>query len=104
MEGKKFDEGKLRWDLVPELASAEIAKVFTLGAIKYGDLNWCTGIRYRRLWAAARRHISAFILGEKIDEIGTHHLANAIANLMMMLEFELEERGDAEGLDDLTKG
>ena len=43
MEGLKYDEGKTRWDLVPELASAEIAKVFTLGAEKYGDLNWCTG-------------------------------------------------------------
>lgn len=103
MEGKKFDEGKLRWDLVPELASAEIAKVFTLGAEKYGVLNWYTGIRYRRLWAAARRHMNAFIMGDKIDEIGTHHLANAIANLMMMLEFEMEERGEGEELNDLSK-
>ena len=103
MEGEKFDEGKLRWDLVPELASAEIAKVFTLGAAKYGDFNWYTGIRYRRLWAAARRHVNAFLMGEKIDEIGTHHLANAIVNLMMMLEFEMEERGEAEELNDLTK-
>ena len=43
MEGEKFDEGKLRWDLVPELSSMEIAKVFTLGAAKYGDFNWFVG-------------------------------------------------------------
>ena len=99
----KYDEGKTRWDLVPELASEEIARVFTLGAKKYGDKNWCTGIKYSRLWAAARRHVNAFLVGETIDEIGTHHLANAIVNLMMMLEFELEERGEAEELNDLTK-
>ena len=47
--------------------------------------------------------MNAFLMGEKIDGIGTHHLANAIVDLMMMLEFELEERGEAEGLNDLTK-
>ena len=102
MEGLKYDEGKTRWDLIPELASMEIANVFTAGAKKYGDNNWHAGIKYSRLWAAARRHVNAFLLGEEIDEIGTHHLANAIVNLMMMLEFELEERGEIEGLDDLS--
>jgi hypothetical protein len=98
--GVKFDQDKMRWDLLPELSSEETAKVFTVGAKKYGDYNWKAGIKYSRLWAAARRHINAWIKGEKIDEIGTHHLANAIVNLMMALEFELSGRG-AE-LDDLT--
>jgi hypothetical protein len=100
-EGLKYDDGKLRWDLFPENALCEVAKVFTEGSNKYGERNWEKGIVYGRLYAASRRHLSAFIQGERIDEIGTHHLANAIVNLMMMLSFELDGR-DKE-LDNLTK-
>lgn len=99
--GVKHDDAKTRWDLVPELASEEIALVYTKGAAKYGDHNWERGICYRRLYAAARRHINAFLKGMKYDEIGTHHLANAIVNLQMMLEFEL--RGQSSDLDNLTR-
>lgn len=101
MEGLKYDAGKLRWDLLPEEALEEIVKVFTKGAEKYGERNWEKGITYNRLYAAARRHISAFIKGERYDEIGTHHIANAIVNLIMILQFELEDRADE--LDTLTK-
>ena len=35
------------------------------------------------------RHMEAWRKGEKQDEIGTHHIANAISNLMFILEKEL---------------
>lgn len=97
-EGKKFDQGKLRYDLVPSEAEAELVKVLTVGAERYGDRNWEKGIEYGRLYAAARRHMEIWRQGETIDEIGTHHLANACINLLMLLQFEL--RGTTE-LDDL---
>jgi hypothetical protein len=100
--GKKYDEGKLRYDLLPVEALQEVTKVLTLGATKYGDRNWEEGIVYGRLYAAAQRHLVQFLLGEPFDvELGTHHVANAIVNLLMMLQFELEDRGGV--LDNLTK-
>lgn len=92
LQGKKFDEGKLRYDLLPIDALEEVVKVFTLGANKYGERNWEQGIAYGRLYAASQRHLTAFLKGEEIDEIGTHHVANAIVNLLMLLQFEKEGR------------
>lgn len=99
-QGVKFDEGKARFDLIPPLVNLEIARVYTKGAVKYGDRNWEQGIRYSRLYSAAQRHLTEFCLGNRIDEIGTHHLANAIVNLQMLLHFE--QCGRSEELDDLT--
>ena len=41
-EGKKNDyqDGKLRWDLLPLEEIEDIVKVYTAGSIKYGDNNW----------------------------------------------------------------
>jgi len=92
-EGVKHDQDKLRFDLVPSDVEVEIAKIFTIGAKKYGDRNWEKGISNDRLYAAARRHLVSHRTGEKTDpEFGTPHLAHAIVNLMMMLHFELEEK------------
>jgi hypothetical protein len=38
-EGLKFDEGKLRFDLIPIYPLEELARVYTIGAKKYGDYN-----------------------------------------------------------------
>ena len=90
-QGRKFDSGKLRYDLIPVLAQEEVVKVVTLGAEKYDPENWKRVPEGRRRYtAAAFRHIEAWRKGEKIDEIGTHHIANAISNLMFILEKELQ--------------
>ncbi len=92
-EGRKYDEGKTRFDLVPPLAEEAVAEVMTYGALKYDEENW----RYvanakRRYQAAARRHMNAHRRGELFDaESGKPHLAHAAASLMMVLELELEE-------------
>jgi len=99
--GNKKDEGKLRYDLIPADVEEEIARVFTFGATKYGDRNWESGIKYSRLVAAARRHLASYLLGNQTDEeCGTHHLANAIVNLMMIVHFDKLEISDTE-LNDL---
>ena len=43
-EGKKNDyqDGKLRWDLLPLEEIEDIVKLYTAGSIKYGDNNWQT--------------------------------------------------------------
>ncbi len=90
--GKKFDQGKLRFDLVPPEFEQEVAKAFTYGANKYGDRNWEKGIDPNRLYAATRRHLHSWFTGELLDEeSGNYHLAHAAACIAMMLTFDIKE-------------
>lgn len=85
--GKKFDEGKRRWDLLPYNAVEDIVAVLTFGAHKYEDNNWqhVTPFKSRYL-AATMRHIVAWIKGEKIDpESGINHLAHAACCILFLI-------------------
>ena len=92
--GLKFDNGKLRYDLEQVLATQEVMKVLTFGADKYAANNWrVVDNANKRYYAAARRHMTEFMLGNAYDpESGLHHLAHAICCLNFMLEVELEEK------------
>lgn len=104
-QGRKYDGGKLRYDLVPALALEEVVKVITKGAEKYDPENWKRVPEgRRRYYAAAMRHMEAWRKGEKQDEIGTHHIANAISNLMFILEKELQGWKDVpEVVEDISE-
>lgn len=98
-EGVKFDEAKLRYDLLPVLPLMELVRVYTLGAQKYADRNWENGLKWSRVYAAAMRHLTAWWAGEEKDpELGTSHLANAAWNLFSLMEYERTHRE----LDDRT--
>lgn len=102
-QGRKYDGGKFRYDLIPVLALEETAKVVTKGAEKYDDENWKLVPEGRRRYlAAAMRHIQQWRKGEIYDEeMGTHHIANAISNLMFILEKEL--RGWEDSSEDSSR-
>ena len=91
-QGTKYDDGKLRYDLVPFRAMDEVVRVLTYGATKYSPDNW----RYvphaeERYPAAALRHISAYLQGEKYDrESNMPHLAHAICSLLFTLTLDKE--------------
>lgn len=88
-EGKKFDEGKIRVDLLPSESLFAVAEVLTFGASKYGEHNWRKGIAWSRLYAAAQRHMMKWNAGETHDEeSGKNHLAHACVNLLMLLSYE----------------
>lgn len=95
----KHDQGKPDFTLIPQAALEEIAKVFTYGAEKYGVFNYSFGTNYRRYVAAANRHINSWLRGNNIDTIGTNHLSNAAASLMMVLDNQLTKKG----IDDRNK-
>lgn len=91
-EANKFDQGKLRYDLVPFDALDVVVGVLNYGAIKYGDRNWEKGMDPDRLIAAALRHISKHQQGEELDpESGLPHIAHAMCSLMFWLAYR--ERG-----------
>ena len=92
--GKKFDIGKLRYDLVPVEAMEEVVRVLTYGASKYGDRNWEQGMSWSRNYAAAHRHLKDFWKGEDLDdESGIRSLAHAIVDCLFLLDYQLKQRG-----------
>ena len=93
--GRKFDEGKLQYGLVPPLALRETVKVLTFGAEKYEPDNWRrVPDGPRRYFDAAQRHLWEYKQGEKFDsETGVSHLAHALCCIMFMLDID-EENGN----------
>jgi hypothetical protein len=83
-EGKKndFQDGKLRWDLLPLEEIEDIVKVYTSGANKYGENTWqLLDNGYERYKAALLRHLTAIEGGEIIDkESGLPHTAHVMWN------------------------
>ena len=91
--GKKFDDNKPRYHLMPRQAEKEGVSVLTSGAQKYDEQNWRkVQPLNNRYYSAARRHMQSFMDGEVRDhESGHHHLAHAVCCLMFMLEHDLEQ-------------
>jgi hypothetical protein len=86
--GKKDDEGKPRMELMSSIAQVERARVYTHGAMKYGDNNWRKGLAWSRLIGATLRHIYQWMMGEDNDpETGINHLAHASVSLDFLLEY-----------------
>jgi hypothetical protein len=95
--GTKYDEGKLRYDLIPVVSLRETVKVITFGAAKYGVDNWQSVVPPKaRYCAALMRHIEAWRGGEDVDpETKIHHLAHAACNCLFLLWFELTGKRNA---------
>jgi len=88
-QAKKFDTGKVRYTLIPPEALKSVAKVLTMGAVKYGDYNWRsgTGLSVCRTLDAALRHIQDFLSGEDTDEeSGEIALSHAICELLFTID------------------
>lgn len=86
-EGTKHDQGKPDLSLIPKASLEAQARVMMFGANKYGVYNYRQGFTYRRLLAAALRHITSFNDGEDLDpESGETHLAHAISCVSMLID------------------
>lgn len=84
--GKKYDEGKPKYSLLPWDALAGVADVMAFGRRKYGaEDDWSTGMPYMSLWDGAARHQVAWLFGYELDsESKAHHIDAAIASLLML--------------------
>lgn len=97
-QGRKFDGGKLRYDLIPVLALEDMVKGLTFGTIKYDDNNWVKVPNGRKRYlAAALRHIQEYRKGNLWDEEqNIHHLSAAMNNLSFIVEKDLRGWDDVE--------
>lgn len=94
-EGSKFDEGKIRYDLIDAYALHELAKIYTHGSLKYADNNWRKGFKWSRIFGAMMRHAWAFWRGEDIDpESGHPHLASVAWTCFTLLNFSKYNIGE----------
>lgn len=73
---------------VPTAPLFEVGEVMRLGIRKYGLTNWRQDpISASVYYNAALRHIMSWWDGQSIDEeSGQHHLAHAVACLLIMLD------------------
>lgn len=86
-EGKKYDQGKLQFDLIPFECLDELAKILTYGAVKYGRPSGWESVpdMENRYFAALMRHLSAYRQGEVFDdESGHRHLSHALCNVVFI--------------------
>jgi len=92
-KGKKYDQDKLRFDLIPIETEKALAEVLTFGAKKYGENNWqLVENGEARYVAALLRHLSEYRMGNKIDEESKLlHLSHAYACVTFLLYNELKE-------------
>lgn len=88
-EALRYNEGKVRLDLVPYESVEEIAKVLEFGAKKYSEGNWEKGLSIKKCMASLLRHAFAYMKGERVDpETGLSHIAHIGCNVFFILWYE----------------
>ena len=86
--GMRFNQGKLRYDLVEPHAHKDLVQVLTDGANKYADRNWQNGLTWTSVIASLKRHLAAIEIGEDYDpESGRLHIAHLAANAHFLNAF-----------------
>lgn len=104
-EGLKFDEHKVRLELIPPELVFSVAKVLTFGANKYADRNWELGMKWSRVFGALMRHLwswwagkgptnKSFLFGTLDDETGYSHLWHAGCCIAFLITYEEREVGE----------
>lgn len=66
-QGLRYNEGKLRYDLLHPVAQEGVVKVLTKGAIKYAPKNWEKGMSWTSVIASLKRHLAEIEKGIDID-------------------------------------
>lgn len=93
--GKRFDDGKPRYDLVPPEAMDALADHYRKGAQKYTDRNWERGMAWGKCFASMMRHAWAWLRGEEIDpETGTHHMIAVAWNAIALYTYHTRKIGN----------
>lgn len=88
--GVKYDQGKLRWDLLPWKAVQGLVGVLTFGLTKYAADGWRTVPNAKeRYTAALLRHLAAIQMGEAIDpDSKLRHIDHVLTNAAFLAELE----------------
>ena len=87
-QGKRYNSGKIRYDLIPTPLLESTARVFEYGASKYDEWNWLAGMKYSTIIGCMKRHLAKIEIGEDIDEeSGYSHVGHIICNALMLKHY-----------------
>jgi uncharacterized HAD superfamily protein len=95
-KGLRFNEGKLRYDLIHPFAEEQLARVLTLGANKYAERNWERGMSWSSVIASLKRHLAQIEKGiDYDDETGELHAAHLLCNAHFLTAYyKIYPQGD----------
>jgi uncharacterized HAD superfamily protein len=89
---KKFDDGKVMFQLIPPKAIKRVADVFTHGSHKYGKFNFRNRGEWSRYIGAIHRHLNAFEdcidFDKDAKDVGVdlYHIAQVACNALILLD------------------
>lgn len=79
--GLRYNQGKMRYDLLHPKATDGLVKVLTKGSEKYAPRNWEKGMSWTSVIASLKRHLAAIEKGEDFDpESGLLHIDHVQCN------------------------
>lgn len=91
--GKKFDNGKTQWSLLPFDALEQVVKVLQHGAEQYGSNNWQQlDDFYNRYWNAAMRHLIQYRSRQMDPQWNLSHMAHCACNILFLLWGEMHNK------------
>lgn len=95
-KGLRFNEGKLRYDLVNPHAHEQMVNILTLGSLKYAERNWELGMKWSNVISSLKRHLAAIERGEDFDlETGQLHAAHLTCNAHFLTAYyKIYPQGD----------
>lgn len=100
--GRKYDQDKIRYSLLPSDILREVVEVLEFGAKKYGAHKWhLVPDAKQRYWDAALRHIWQSIKEPLDSETGKFHEAHAICCLLFRGQLQIEDAQDFTHTSDL---
>lgn len=102
MKGKKYDNDKPRWGLLPFAQLEQVVDILTFGAKKYDEDNW----KYvenaeERYFDALHRHLKDYRMAKELSnpelkndsESGKSHLAHVVCNALFLMWFDDQDNG-----------
>lgn len=93
----KYDETKVRLELIPPEFIWATGRGLTYGASKYAPGNWSTGdgFQWSRLYGGLQRHLTSWNSGEDYDpESGNNHLDHACCMLAFLIAHIERKHGE----------
>lgn len=89
-KAKRFNSGKVQLTYNPIRAQEAEARVWMMGAKKYGRNNWEKGLPFLSVLDSLLRHATAYQSGETLDpESGLPHMAHIRCNAAMLIEYQV---------------
>lgn len=93
--GVRYDQGKIRVELVPPELVIAFAEVAAAGAKKYPERNWELGMKRSRVYASLVRHLLKWWSGQDTDaETGCRHLDMVVWNVGVLATYNRRGVGE----------